>query len=88
MQECDRIAAVCNNLTALGVPASFDGKNLSISPAPVRGGTVKTYEDHRVAMAFALMGLKTGNIGIENPDCCKKTFENYFEIITELTKQA
>ena len=88
LQECDRIAAVCNNLTALGVPASFDGKNLSISPAPVRGGTVKTYEDHRVAMAFALMGLKTGNIGIENPDCCKKTFENYFEIITELTKQA
>ena len=70
---------------ALGVPAETDGDDIVIRPAPVRGGRVKTYDDHRVAMAFTLIGLKTGTIVIENPQCCKKTFENYFEIISKLT---
>lgn len=86
LQECDRIHAICENLTALGVSASSDGENITITPALVQKGTVKTYDDHRVAMAFALIGLKTGEITIENPNCCKKTFENYFEIISDLTK--
>lgn len=86
LQECDRIRAICENLTALGVPASSDGDNILITPAPLKSGTVKTYDDHRVAMAFTLVGLKTGEIKIENPNCCKKTFENYFEIISDLTK--
>lgn len=46
---------------------------------------IETYEDHRMAMAFTLIGLKTGNVVIKNPDCCRKTFENYFELIDELT---
>ncbi len=86
LQECDRIQAICENLTALGVSASSDGNDIFITPAPVSGGTVKTFNDHRVAMAFTLIGLKTGNITIENPECCKKTFENYFELISELTE--
>lgn len=45
---------------------------------------VETYEDHRMAMAFTLVGLKTGVIIIKNPGCCKKTFENYFQIIDEI----
>ena len=48
------------------------------------GSKVETYEDHRMAMAFSLIGLKTGKIGIRNPGCCRKTFENYFELIEEL----
>lgn len=84
-QECDRINAIVENLNALGVPAATDGDDIVIRPAPVRGGRVKTYDDHRVAMAFTLIGLKTGTIVIENPQCCKKTFENYFEIISKLT---
>lgn len=46
---------------------------------------VETYEDHRMAMAFTLIGLKTGNMVIKNPGCCRKTFENYFELIDKLT---
>ncbi len=84
-QECDRIVAICENLTALGVPAYAEGDRILIAPAPVKGGTVRTFNDHRVAMAFALIGLKTGNVTIENPDCCQKTFEDYFELITQLT---
>lgn len=84
-QECDRISAICENLSALGVPVTADEHNLYIQPAPVGGGRIKTYHDHRVAMAFSLIGLKTGNVVIEDPDCCGKTFENYFEILSEIT---
>lgn len=86
LQECDRIAAICDNLNGLGVKARSDGENIFITPAPLSAGTVKTYGDHRVAMAFALAGLKTGEIQIENPLCCRKTFENYFELLDEITK--
>ena len=47
---------------------------------------IKTFEDHRVAMAFAIPGLVTDGIVIENPSCCRKTFENYFEILDTLCK--
>ena len=46
--------------------------------------TIETYDDHRMAMAFTLPGLKTGNIVIKNPGCCRKTFENYFSVINSL----
>ena len=46
--------------------------------------TIETYDDHRMAMAFTLPGLKTGNIVIKNPECCRKTFENYFNVIESL----
>ncbi|MBR7186755.1 MAG: 3-phosphoshikimate 1-carboxyvinyltransferase [Clostridia bacterium] len=85
-QECDRINAIVENLTALGVPSSATEDEIYIEPAPVRGGTVKSFGDHRVAMAFALIGLKTGNLFIENPSCVRKTFDNYFEILDELTR--
>ena len=48
----------------------------------------ETYEDHRMAMAFTLTGLKTGVITIEDPQCCKKTFEDYFQIIDGITSQS
>lgn len=84
-QESDRVAAIVQNLNALGVNAYADQDNIYIFPSVVRGGYINTYHDHRVAMSFALTGLKTGNITIDNPDCCKKTFANYFEIISSLT---
>ena len=86
-QECDRIRAITENLTALGVPARAEGGDIFITPAPIGGGTVKTFDDHRVAMAFALIGLKTGNVNIENPACCQKTFGNYFQILSSLTRE-
>ena len=46
--------------------------------------TIETYDDHRMAMAFTLPGLKKGNIVIKNPGCCRKTFENYFSVIDSL----
>ena len=46
---------------------------------------IETYEDHRVAMAFSLIGLRTDGIYIDNPGCCRKTFEDYFTVLDELT---
>ncbi len=85
-QECDRIAAIVENLNALGTRSFTDGNDIFIEPDRVYGGTVKTFGDHRVAMAFALMGLKTKGITIDDADCCKKTFPSFFRILDEITK--
>lgn len=85
-QECNRIRAITENLSALGVPVTEEADGVTIEPAPVHSGTIRTFGDHRVAMAFSLIGLKTGEISIEDPQCCKKTFENYFDILERLTQ--
>jgi 3-phosphoshikimate 1-carboxyvinyltransferase len=90
LQESDRVAAIVNELTKMGAGASFveeNGKtNIVINPAPIHPCEIETYEDHRVAMAFTLPGLVVEGFVIDNPMCCRKTFENYFEIIDEITK--
>ncbi|MDE6411657.1 MAG: 3-phosphoshikimate 1-carboxyvinyltransferase, partial [Clostridia bacterium] len=83
-QECDRITAIEKNLNALGVPSKSGDDFIEIQPALPKGGTVETFHDHRVAMAFALTALKTGNITIDDSECCNKTFEGYFNEIEKL----
>ena len=85
-QETDRIHAVLTELTRMGIECEeapeCDG--IRIMPGKVEECSVETYEDHRMAMAFSLVGLKTGKITIRNPECCRKTFENYFELLDGL----
>ena len=85
-QETDRIHAVLTELTRMGIECEeapeCDG--IRIMPGMVEECSVETYEDHRMAMAFSLVGLKTGKITIRNPECCRKTFENYFELLDGL----
>ena len=85
-QECDRIHAIVSNLQSLGIAAEEDPDGARIAPGTPHAATIQTYDDHRVAMAFSLVGLMTGDITIENPTCCKKTFPKYFEILDHLTK--
>lgn len=84
-QECDRMAALCNEITRLGgkICEDEDKTGLIITPAPLKGTVIQTYEDHRMAMAFSLAGLRVPGVIIANPLCCKKTFENYFELFSE-----
>lgn len=84
VQECDRMQAIVNELTRVGIDCKADGTNIDILPGPVKPGSIQTYEDHRMAMAFSLLGLRTEGIVIEDPRCCKKTFENYFEVFDDL----
>ncbi|MCD7778801.1 MAG: 3-phosphoshikimate 1-carboxyvinyltransferase [Clostridiales bacterium] len=85
-QECDRIAAIINNLGAMGVKAEDFGSGIKITPGTPKPAEIETYDDHRVAMAFALTGLRADGIVIKDPLCCRKTFENYFTVFDEIIK--
>jgi len=81
-KETDRIAAMCAELTRLGVQVEEYPDGLKIYPgAALRPATIQTYNDHRMAMAFALIGLRVPGVSIENPGCVSKTFPKYFEVL-------
>jgi 3-phosphoshikimate 1-carboxyvinyltransferase len=83
-QETDRIHAMVTELRRLGVPVIEHQDGLEISPSSITPAAIDTYEDHRMAMAFSLVGLKAKGIRINNPDCVSKTFPNYFQVFEEL----
>jgi 3-phosphoshikimate 1-carboxyvinyltransferase len=81
LQECERVAALRNELTKCGVTVIEEGDVLTVFPAAhmLRGAEIETYNDHRMAMCFAILGLKIPGIKIKNPSCVKKTFPNFFQ---------
>lgn len=87
-QETDRIQAIINELSRLGIKCEYNEeyKGIVIYPGTIVPCEIDTYNDHRMAMAFALIGLRVNGIVIKNYKCCNKTFENYFDIIDDLTK--
>ncbi|MCL2813701.1 MAG: 3-phosphoshikimate 1-carboxyvinyltransferase [Oscillospiraceae bacterium] len=84
-QESDRIRAVLTQLSKMGIKCEETADGMAIYPGiPKPSIMVETYDDHRMAMAFALIGLRTKGIKIANPSCTAKTFENYFEVFERL----
>jgi 3-phosphoshikimate 1-carboxyvinyltransferase len=82
LKETDRIHATCTELTRLGIRVEEHEDGMTIYPCDdIQPATVQTYNDHRMAMAFALIGLRVPGITIENPACVSKTFPNYFEVL-------
>ena len=85
LKETDRVGAMCAELRRLGVTVTELPDGLVIQPcASLRPARVQTYNDHRMAMAFALVGLRSPGVEIENPGCVSKTFPNYFQVLEEL----
>lgn len=84
LQECDRIHAIVQNLTTLGIKTEEKEDEVTIYPGVPKSGDVETYDDHRVAMSFALTGLRTAGVRILNPSCCKKTFAEYFDVLEKV----
>lgn len=82
-QECDRMHAITSNLERMGVTTESDTDSVVIHPSRPHGALIETFEDHRVSMSFTLCGLLVDGIVIENPSCCRKTFENYFETLEQ-----
>ncbi len=80
-QECERVAAMKNELAKCGARVVEEKDDLTVFPAPggLHGAEIETYNDHRMAMCFAILGLKTKGIRIKNPSCVKKTFPNFFQ---------
>lgn len=87
-QECNRMAAIVTELGKCGISCREVGDDIYIEPGNVTSAVIETYEDHRVAMAFTMMGLKAKGIEISNPLCCRKTFENYYEVLEALIKRS
>lgn len=87
LQESDRIHAIATELARFGIDCKEEADAVTIEPGIPSPCEVETYEDHRMAMAFSLIGLKTEGVVIKDPGCCKKTFENYFAVLEELCRQ-
>jgi len=84
IKETDRLAALERELTKLGARAEAGPDWLAIEPGPLRPAEIDTYEDHRMAMAFALVGLRVPGVVIRDPGCVAKTWPDYFEALERL----
>ena len=83
-KETDRIAALVTELQRCGIRAEAEPDGLVVHPGRPRPTTVHTYDDHRMAMSFALLGLVAEGIAIADPDCVAKTFPDYFDVLDQL----
>jgi 3-phosphoshikimate 1-carboxyvinyltransferase len=79
VQETERVVALRTELTKCGAKVIEEGDTLTVYPSQLHGAEIETYNDHRMAMCFAILGLKVPGIKIKNPACVKKTFPNFFQ---------
>jgi 3-phosphoshikimate 1-carboxyvinyltransferase len=79
VQECERVLALRTELERCGARVEEAGDTLTVRPSRLHGAVVETYQDHRMAMCFAILGLKVPGVRIQNPACVRKTFPNFFQ---------
>ncbi len=85
LKETDRVRATCVELDRLGVRVEEHADGMTIHPCQaIRPANISTYDDHRMAMAFSLIGLRVPGIAIENPGCVSKTFPAFFQVLESL----
>lgn len=85
LKETDRIAATCAELSRLGVRVDEHQDGMTIYPcADIKPARIHTYDDHRMAMAFALIGLRVPGVEILDPECVSKTFPDYFDVLESM----
>lgn len=82
--ESDRIAAICQSLAKAGVPVEEHADGLTVSPSQPGFAVLDTYEDHRVAMALAVMGVAGAGVELRDPGCVSKTCPSFFELLAAL----
>ncbi len=84
LQESDRLGAIETELGRLGIKTESGEDWIRIYPGKPVPALVETYEDHRMAMGFSLTGLRADGVVIADPDCCRKTFEGYFDVLNKV----
>lgn len=87
LKESDRLTALAEEIQRLGAGAEIEGDDLRITPGPLHGAQIQTYGDHRIAMAFALVGLVVPGVGIRDPEVVAKTWPGYWDLIARLAEQ-
>ena len=89
VKETDRIAALATELRKLGANVEERPDGFTVIPPPTREikpASIATYDDHRMAMSFALAGLRAPGVVIQDPACVAKTYPNYFEDLARVTQ--
>jgi len=85
VKETDRISGTCTELRRLGVRVEEHTDGMTVHPCErFTPATVRTYGDHRMAMAFALIGLRVSGVTIDDPSCVSKTFPDFFDVLGTL----
>jgi 3-phosphoshikimate 1-carboxyvinyltransferase len=84
-EESDRPVAVATELRRMGIVVEDDWDSLIIQPGIPKPAEVQTYDDHRIAMSFAITGLKAPGITILEPGCVSKTFPEFFDVLEAST---
>jgi 3-phosphoshikimate 1-carboxyvinyltransferase len=87
-KETDRISALATELRRLGLRVDDEHDALTVHPGSISPARIETYDDHRMAMSFALIGLKVPGIEISDPGCTAKTYPKFFEDLKKLTASA
>jgi 3-phosphoshikimate 1-carboxyvinyltransferase len=87
-KETDRLAALATELRKFGAEVVEHHDGLQIHPRPLHGAQIATYDDHRMAMSMALVGLKVPGVVILDPDCAAKTYPGFFEDLAALATVA
>lgn len=84
IKECDRIAAMETELGKMGIQADSTADTLTIHGGQPHGAAIDTYKDHRIAMCFAVAGLRTPGVVIHNPGCTAKSFPTFWTVAEAL----
>jgi 3-phosphoshikimate 1-carboxyvinyltransferase len=85
-KECDRLAAVMTELGRMGIETRSDGNRLTIIGGAPKGAEIETYNDHRIAMSFAVAGLMAEGTRIRNERCVEKSFPDFWRVFNQLTE--
>lgn len=83
-KESDRLAAVSQELAKMGVKTYCGHDELQVIGGHPRGAEIHTYDDHRIAMSFAIAGLKVPGIAVDDEDCVQKSFPDFWEVFEGL----
>jgi 3-phosphoshikimate 1-carboxyvinyltransferase len=84
-KESNRLEALGSELRKLGANIVIHSDGVEIVPAPLHGALLDTHEDHRLAMSFALVGLRVAGVKIENPECVRKSFPEFWKEFDRLS---
>lgn len=84
-KESDRLGTLAGQLRLLGADITVLDDGLAIAPGPLHGAQLDPHEDHRLAMMFALIGLRVGGVVVEDPDCVRKSFPRFWDELDGLT---
>jgi 3-phosphoshikimate 1-carboxyvinyltransferase len=82
--ESDRLRSIATELRRLGTSVTDLEDGLEILPSRLKGASIETYDDHRIAMAFAVVGLRIPGVTIQDPSCVSKTFPEFFDVLASL----